>query len=99
MPQVQNEEMEMSCDCIDYPVSWTYWRDHCIVAHGYDPGPNEIVREEDEGTGLIPISEAIRGERKFAPDLHKEVAQLKGQVLYLLGKEAERKQRRPKGRY
>ncbi len=37
----------IDCNCIDYACSWTFWRDHCITVHNFDPGSNEPpVKEE-----------------------------------------------------
>jgi hypothetical protein len=30
-----------TCNCIDYPVSWDFYRSHCIEVHNFDPGDNE----------------------------------------------------------
>ncbi len=43
----------MSCDCIDYPVSWDFWRAHCIECHGYDPGDNEYHPPEPSPEPVI----------------------------------------------
>ena len=37
--------MNQQCDCLDYPVSWTYYRSHCKEQHGFDPGGNEFPEE------------------------------------------------------
>jgi len=34
------------CQCLDYAVSWTFWRAHCIEVHGFDPGDNEYRGKE-----------------------------------------------------
>lgn len=38
----------MNCECIDYPVSWTFWRAHCWEVHGFDPGPNEATSQGEQ---------------------------------------------------
>ena len=55
--------------------------------------------EETGDPEVLYEGKDVRYERKYTPNLQREVVQLKGQVLYLLGKESERKQRRSKGKY
>ena len=44
--------MNPTCDCIDYPVSWTYYRGHCLQCHGFDPG-------DDGRSALIEPLDAV----------------------------------------
>ena len=79
---------------IDYRCSWDFWRWACIYYDHYDPGPDEAIGEGH--SELVPVSESGRDERKHTPNLLKEVEQLKGQVLFLLAKDQQRKKRSTK---
>ncbi len=69
----------MACDCIDYPVSWPYWRSHCIEQHGYDPGSNEMPEEKE-----TPIIEPQWNNRQW-----DKVQQLESEVRGWRQKHAE----------
>ncbi len=54
-----NFQRQDHCDCIDYPVSWGFYRQHCREVHGWDPGDNEpqgfqphIIREPPDLTPM-----------------------------------------------
>lgn len=37
--------MKDDCKCLDYPVSWDFYRWHCIEHHQFDPGDNNFLPE------------------------------------------------------
>ena len=89
-------------DDYDYPMSETFRRD-AYRLHGCDPGQEEPTKapypEEIDNPYILHEQPSPRQERKGVVDLHKEVAILKGEVLYLLGKETQRSDKRRKGKY
>ncbi|KKN71464.1 hypothetical protein LCGC14_0420430 [marine sediment metagenome] len=73
--------MNNHCDCIDYPVSWDFWRAHCLEQHGFDPGSNEPIEPPKESleppgtTRQCDIINQLRGEvTHIHTDLHQKKA-------------------------
>lgn len=40
-----NQLFGQPCQCLDFPVSWDFFRAHCWEVHGYDPGPDRITEQ------------------------------------------------------
>ncbi len=70
------------CDCLDYPVSWAFWRAHCWEVHGFDPGDCG-PRSGDTGPDIKALERANwRKERQvkwtpFEKDYSKIIAPAK----------------------
>ncbi len=47
-------------DAYDWPMSWDFWRDACILNTGVDPGPNEPA-ENSLGIRVATLEEMIAG--------------------------------------
>lgn len=63
----------MRCECLDYPVSWDFYRAHCWEVHGFDPG--DINPQEKQ---IEPLEPAEWERKQWS-----YVQQLRGQMLHL----------------
>ncbi len=70
------------CGCIDFSVSWPYWRDHCRTVHNYDPG-----LEPRDYAGRVNVP-SVASSSTLPPDAF---VQLKSEVAYLRNKLNEKR--------
>ncbi len=79
------------CNCIDYPVSWTFYRTHCREVHGFDPGDNEPPGE--------PTQPHYESEPKWSHRQWGYVKQLEARTLHCEKKVEEFTAKRKDDRY
>lgn len=77
----------MVCQCLDFAVSWDFWRAHCLQVHGYDPGSNEMLEEPTKMIAPEGNDYSIR----------KRLGELQGEITHIHKVHHEKQVERQRG--